>query len=302
MRFLNLWFSTGVHMQRIILFLVTNLAVMLTLSIAMSVIFSVFGINARGYGGLLIMASVFGFGGAFISLLMSKWIAKRSVGATVIEQPSNSTEQWLVETVRRHAKQAKIGMPEVAIFHSPEMNAFATGANKNNALVAVSSGLLKNMTKEEAEAVVGHEISHIANGDMVTLTLLQGVVNTFVIFLARVVAGIISNATRSNDQQGGGLGGFAYFAIVFVLEMLFGILASMVVAWFSRKREFRADAGGAYLTSKQAMMGALERLKQSQESRLEGSIMAFGIKGGKLANLLSTHPPLDKRIDALRQA
>ncbi|WAJ71493.1 protease HtpX [Catenovulum adriaticum] len=289
-------------MQRIILFLVTNLAVMLTLSIAMSVIFSVFGINARGYGGLLVMACVFGFGGAFISLLMSKWIAKRSVGAMVIEQPRNSTEQWLVETVRRHAKQAKIGMPEVAIFNSPEMNAFATGANKNNALVAVSSGLLNNMTKDEAEAVIGHEVSHIANGDMVTLTLIQGVVNTFVIFLARVVAGIISNATRSNDQQGGGLGGFAYFAIVFVLEMLFGILASMVVAWFSRKREFRADAGGAYLTSKQAMMSALERLKQSHESRLEGSIMAFGIKGGKLVNLLSTHPPLDKRIEALRQS
>lgn len=289
-------------MQRIILFLVTNLAVMLTLSIAMSLIFSMFGINTRSYAGLLVMAAVFGFGGAFISLLMSKWIAKRSVGAVVITQPANNMEKWLVETVRRQAEKANIGMPEVAIFNSPEMNAFATGANKNNALVAVSAGLLNNMTQEEAEAVVGHEISHIANGDMVTLTLIQGVVNTFVIFLARVVAGIISNATRSNDQQGGGLGGFAYFAIVFVLEMLFGILASMVVAWFSRRREFRADAGGAYLTSKQAMMSALERLKHSHESRLESSMMAFGIKGGKLVNLLSTHPPLDKRIQALKQA
>ncbi|MCU4674638.1 protease HtpX [Catenovulum sp. 2E275] len=289
-------------MQRIILFLITNIAVMLTLSIALSIIFSVFGINTRGMGGLLIMAAVFGFGGSFISLLMSKWMAKKSVGAIVIEQPSNSTEQWLVETVRRHAKQANIGMPEVAIFNSPEMNAFATGANKNNALVAVSAGLLNNMTRDEAEAVIGHEISHIANGDMVTLTLIQGVVNTFVIFLARVVAGIIANATRSNDQQSSGLGGFAYFAIVFVLEMLFGILASMVVAWFSRKREFRADAGGAYLTNKQAMIAALERLKMSQESRLEGSMMAFGINGGKLASLFASHPPLDKRIQALRNA
>ncbi len=289
-------------MQRIILFLITNIAVMLTLSIAMSIIFSVFGINTRGMGGLLIMAAVFGFGGAFISLLMSKWMAKKSVGAVVIENPTNTTEQWLLETVRRQAQKAKIGMPEVAIFNSPEMNAFATGANKNNALVAVSAGLLNNMTREEAEAVIGHEVSHIANGDMVTLTLIQGVVNTFVIFLARVIAGIIDNATRSNDQQSGGLGGLAYYAIVFVLEMLFGILASFVVAWFSRQREFRADAGGAQLTNKQAMIAALERLKLSQESRLEGSMMAFGINGGKLSRLMASHPPLDKRIQALKNS
>lgn len=289
-------------MQRIILFLITNIAIMLTLSIALSVIFSVFGIHSQSMSGIFTLAVVFGFGGAFISLLMSKWMAKRSTGAEVITSPSNSTEKWLVDTVARHAKIAGIGMPEVAIFHSPEMNAFATGANKNNALVAVSSGLLDHMTQEEAEAVIGHEISHVANGDMVTLTLIQGVVNTFVIFLARVIAGIIDNATRGNNSNGSGLGGFAYFGIVFVLEMLFGVLASMVVAWFSRKREFIADSGGATLAGKEAMISALERLKQSQESRLEGTILAFGINSkSKFLSLLASHPPLDDRIAALKK-
>ena len=289
-------------MKRIVLFLLTNIAVMLTLGIVLSILMSVLGIQSQSMGGLLLMAGVFGFGGAFISLLMSKWIAKRSTGAYVIEQPRNATEQWLVETVRRQAQKAGIGMPEVAIFDSPEMNAFATGANKNNALVAVSTGLLHNMNKEEAEAVLGHEVSHVANGDMVTLTLIQGVVNTFVIFLARVVAGIISNATRGNNNESG-MGGLAYYATVFVLEILFGILASIVVAWFSRQREYRADTGGAHLASRQGMIGALEKLKHSQESRLEGSMMAFGINSkSKFASLFASHPPLDERIQALKNA
>lgn len=289
-------------MKRVILFLVTNIAVLATLSIAMSVIFSIFGIDTRSMGGLLIFAAIFGFGGAFISLLMSKWMAKKSTGAVVIERASNATEQWLLDTVSIHAKKAGIGVPEVAIFNSPEMNAFATGAKKDQALVAVSSGLLNNMSQDEAEAVIGHEISHIANGDMVTLTLIQGVVNTFVIFLARVVAGIIDNATRGDDEESG-MGGIGYFVTVFILEMLFGILASMVVAWFSRQREYRADAGGATLAGKQSMIAALERLKQSQESRLEGSMMAFGINSqSKLMSLMASHPPLDERIKALKQS
>lgn len=288
-------------MQRIVLFLITNIAIMVVLSISLSILMSVFGIDRQGLGGLLMLALVFGFGGAFISLLMSKWMAKRSVGAYVLEQPTNATEKWLLDTVKRYAEQANIGMPEVALYNSPDMNAFATGANKNNALVAVSTGLLNNMSQQEAEAVIGHEISHIANGDMVTLTLIQGVVNTFVIFLARVIAGVIDNATRGNNNQGG-LGGFAYFAIVFVLEMVLGVLASMVVAWFSRKREYRADEGGAYLAGKSAMIGALEKLKYSQESQLEGSMMAFGINSkSKIASLFASHPPLDDRIKALRE-
>jgi len=262
-------------MQRIVLFLLTNLAIMLVLSVTLSILMSVFGIDRQGLGGLLMLAFVFGFGGAFISLLMSKWMAKRSVGAYVIEQPQNNTEKWLLDTVKRYSDKAGIGMPEVALYQSPDMNAFATGANKNNALVAVSTGLLENMSQAEAEAVIGHEISHVANGDMVTLTLVQGVMNTFVIFLARLIAGIIDNATRGNNNQGGGLGGIAYFAVVFVLEMILGVLGSIVVAWFSRKREFRADIGGAQLAGKQAMIGALEKLKRSQESQLEGSMMAL---------------------------
>ena len=288
-------------MQRIVLFLLTNLAIMLVLSVTLSILMSVFGINRQGLGGLLMLAMVFGFGGAFISLLMSKWMAKRSVGAYVIEQPQNNTEKWLLDTVKRYSDKAGIGMPEVALYQSPDMNAFATGANKNNALVAVSTGLLENMSQAEAEAVIGHEISHVANGDMVTLTLVQGVMNTFVIFLARLIAGIIDNATRGNNNQGGGLGGIAYFAVVFVLEMILGVLGSIVVAWFSRKREFRADIGGAQLAGKQAMIGALEKLKRSQESQLEGSMMAFGINNkAKFLSLFASHPPLDVRIKALR--
>ena len=290
-------------MKRVLLFLATNLAVMLVLSIVLSVLSSWLGINRQGMGGLLLMAAVFGFGGSFISLLMSKWIAKRSYGVQVIEQPRSEMEHWLLSTVTRQAQQAGIGMPEVGIYDSPEMNAFATGASRNNALVAVSSGLLYSMSRDEAEAVLAHEVSHIANGDMVTLTLIQGVVNTFVIFFARLVAGLISNFLRSDDEEeGAGMGGLAYMATVFVLEMIFGILASIIVMWFSRQREFRADAGSAKLAGRDKMIAALERLRQGHEPQLEGTMMAFGINGKRsVSELFMSHPPLEKRIEALRQ-
>lgn len=288
-------------MKRIVLFLLTNLAVMLVLSIVLSIIFKVFGIDRSSMGGLLTLAAVFGFGGSFISLAMSKWMAKRSTGAVVIEQPRNATEQWLMSTVARQAQQAGIGMPEVAIYDSPEMNAFATGMNRNNALVAVSTGLLRNMREDEVEAVLAHEVSHVANGDMVTLTLIQGVVNTFVIFMARLIAGAISNAGRSSDEESSS-GGFAYMATVFVLEMIFGVLASIIVMWFSRQREYRADEGAAKLVGANKMVAALERLRNNHESQLEGSMMAFGIANKPAASeLFMSHPPLEKRIEALRQ-
>ncbi|WP_240224181.1 protease HtpX [Rheinheimera hassiensis] len=284
-------------MKRIVLFLATNLAVILVLSIVLNIVFSFLGVDRSSIGGLLVFAAVFGFGGSFISLAISKWMAKRSTGAVVIEQPRNATEQWLMTTVARQAKAAGIGMPEVAVYDSPEMNAFATGMNRNNALVAVSTGLLRNMREDEVEAVLAHEVSHIANGDMVTLTLIQGVVNTFVIFLARLIAGMLNN--NGNNNQGGGL---AYFATVIVLEMVFGVLASIIVMWFSRQREYRADAGAAKLEGgPNKMIAALERLKHNHESRLEGSMMAFGIAGGAAkSELFLSHPPLEKRIAALR--
>ncbi|WP_215397698.1 protease HtpX [Rheinheimera oceanensis] len=284
-------------MKRIVLFLATNLAVILVLSIVLNIVFSFLGVDRSSIGGLLVFAAIFGFGGSFISLAMSKWMAKRSTGAVVIEQPRNATEQWLMNTVARQAKAAGIGMPEVAVYDSPEMNAFATGMNRNDALVAVSTGLLRNMREDEVEAVLAHEVSHIANGDMVTLTLIQGVVNTFVIFLARLVAGMLNN--NSNNNQGGGI---AYFATVIVLEMVFGVLASIIVMWFSRQREYRADAGAAKLEGgPNKMIAALERLKYNHESRLEGSMMAFGIAGGAAkSELFLSHPPLEKRIAALR--
>jgi len=288
-------------MKRIVLFLLTNLAVMLVLSVVLSIVFKVFGIDRSSMGGLLTLAAVFGFGGSFISLAMSKWMAKRSTGAVVIEQPRNATEQWLMSTVARQAQQAGIGMPEVAIYDSPEMNAFATGMNRNNALVAVSTGLLRNMREDEVEAVLAHEVSHVANGDMVTLTLIQGVVNTFVIFLARLIAGAISNAGRSSDEESSS-GGFAYMMTVFVLEMIFGVLASIIVMWFSRQREYRADEGAAKLVGANKMVAALERLRNNHESQLEGSMMAFGIANKPAATeLFMSHPPLEKRIAALRQ-
>lgn len=287
--------------MRIVLFLATNLAILLVLGVVMNVVMPAFGVDTSGYTGLLIFAAMFGFGGSFISLWLSRWMAKRSTGAQVITQPRNSTEAWLLRTVERQARQAGIPMPEVAIYESPEPNAFATGASKNASLVAVSTGLLRGMTEDEVEAVLAHEVSHIANGDMVTLTLIQGVVNTFVIFFARVIASVIDNATRSNSNNGQGLGTFAYFGIVMLLELVFGILASMIVFWFSRQREFRADAGAAKLAGSHKMIAALKRLQGAQESHLEGSMMAFGIQSKRsFSRLFMSHPPLAERIAALQ--
>ncbi|MBK8287702.1 MAG: protease HtpX [Cellvibrionales bacterium] len=279
-------------MKRIALFLMTNLAVVLVLGIVLSVLQSYLGLSRNSTGGLLLLAFVFGMGGSVISLAISKWMALRSTGAQIIEQPRSPTEIWLVDTVKRQARDAGIGMPDVAIYDSPDVNAFATGMNRNKALVAVSTGLINSMSREEAEAVLGHEVSHVANGDMVTLTLIQGVVNTFVIFLARIIASVIGDRER---------GAFAYMATVFALEMVFGILASTIVAWFSRQREYRADAGGARLAGREKMIAALERLKMSHESTLQGQLTAFGINGKKtMGELFMSHPPLEKRIEALR--
>lgn len=288
-------------MKRILLFLGTNLAVVLVLGIVMNIVFSALGISTQSIGGLLIFCAIFGFGGSIISLLISKWMAKRSTGAQVITTPRNQTEAWLVDTVARQAKAAGIGMPEVAIYNAPDMNAFATGAKRDDALVAVSTGLLDNMSRDEVEAVLAHEVSHIANGDMVTLTLIQGVVNTFVMFLARIIANLISSAMSNNNENGQGMGTFAYIATVFVLEMVFGILASIIVMWFSRQREYRADAGSAKLVGKDKMINALQRLGGSREPEMEGSMMAFGINGKRaMSELFLSHPPLEKRIAALR--
>lgn len=289
-------------MKRVILFLATNLAVLFLISIIMNVVLPLFGIHLTGQSGLLVFAALIGFGGSFISLMMSKWMAKRSTGAHVITQPANDTERWLVQTVQRQAQAAGIGMPEVAIYDAPEINAFATGANRNNALVAVSTGLLRNMSQDEAEAVLGHEVAHVANGDMVTMALLQGVLNTFVIVLARVVGRII-DGYLSGGRDGPGI---AYFLIVLVLDMVFGLFASMIAMWFSRQREFRADIGGATLAGRGKMIAALERLKLNHgENTLPKQVAAFGISGAighGLKRLLLSHPPLDERIDALQRA
>jgi heat shock protein HtpX len=292
-------------MKRILLFVATNLAVIVLLGI----ITRLLGVDRflMGAGlnitGLLIFSAIFGMGGSFISLLMSKWIAKMSVGAQIIEQPRTQTELWLVETVRRQAQNAGIGMPEVAIYQSPEPNAFATGASRNHALVAVSTGLMEQMNAEEVEAVLGHEVSHVANGDMVTLTLIQGVLNTFVIALSRVVGYLVDQAlSRGGEYRGPGIG---YYITSFIMEIVFGFLASLVVMWFSRQREFHADAGGARLAGRGKMIAALERLRQLHEpSQLPSQMAAFGINGGLgegLRKLLMTHPPLEERIAALRQ-
>ncbi|MCC4616216.1 protease HtpX [Xanthomonas campestris pv. asclepiadis] len=285
--------------NRIFLFLLTNFAVLMLAGIVMSVL----GVNPAQMSGLLVMAAVFGFGGSFISLLLSKFMAKRSTGAQVITEPRTPTERWLLETVRRQAQAAGIGMPEVAVYDGPEINAFATGANRNNALVAVSTGLLQNMRQDEAEAVLGHEIAHVANGDMVTMALLQGVLNTFVIVLARVVGGVIDSAMSGNRDGGRG---FAYYIIVFVLEMVFGLFATMIAMWFSRRREFRADAGGAQLAGRGKMIAALERLSLNHgQNTLPSQVQAFGISGGVgdgLRRLFLSHPPLAERIAALRAA
>ncbi|MFP7721862.1 protease HtpX [Lysobacter sp. A3-1-A15] len=285
--------------KRIALFLATNLAVLALVSIVMSVL----GLNPATNAGLLVMAAVFGFGGSFLSLAISKWMAKRSTGAHVIDQPRNESEQWLVSTVRRQAEAAGIKMPEVAVYDAPEINAFATGPSRNNSLVAVSTGLLRAMERDEAEAVLAHEVSHVANGDMVTMALIQGVLNTFVIVLARVVGRVIDGYISGGRDGAPGLG---YYAIVFVLDMVFGLFASMIAMWFSRHREFRADAGGASLAGRQKMIAALERLSQTYgQSTLPKQVAAFGISGGVghgLKKLLMTHPPLVERIQALRDA
>lgn len=291
-------------MKRILLFLVTNFAVVLLLSMTARVLGVDRWLTANGLnlGGLLVFAALFGFGGAFISLAMSKWMAKRSTGAVVIENPRDPTERWLVETVRRQAAKAGIGMPEVAIYDAPEINAFATGMNRDSALVAVSTGLLRNMTQDEAEAVLGHEVSHVANGDMVTLTLIQGVVNTFVIFLSRVVGYVVDRVILKNER-GQGMG---FYVTTMVAEIVLGLLASIIVMWFSRQREFRADSGGASLAGRDKMIAALQRLKQAHEpTSLPDGMQAMGISGGGgggLRALLISHPPLDQRIEALRSA
>lgn len=288
-------------MKRIALFLMTNLAVVLVLGIVLSIVFSVTGMNTNSIGGLLILATVFGFGGSLISLAMSKWMAKKSTGAVVIENPKNTTERWLLDTVAVQAKKAGINMPEVAIYEAHEMNAFATGMKKNSALVAVSSGLLVQMTRDEVEAVLAHEISHVANGDMVTLALIQGVVNTFVIFLARIIGGFIDNMMSGDDEESGSYG-ISYFIIVFILEMVFGILASTIVMYYSRKREFVADSGSAALVGKGKMIAALKRLQTASEPQLKGSLMAFGITGKKRSSLFMSHPALETRIEALQNS
>lgn len=288
-------------MMRIALFLLTNLGVMLVFGL----ILSLTGIQSSSTQGLMIMAGLFGFGGAFVSLLMSKWIALRSVGGEVIKEPQNETESWLVETIRQQAQQANIAMPQVAIYHAPDINAFATGARKNASLVAVSTGLLQNMSRDEAEAVLAHEVSHIANGDMVTMTLIQGVVNTFVIFISRIIAQVASgflSGNRDGEESGNG-NPLVYFAVATVLELVFGILASIITMWFSRHREFHADAGSAKLVGREKMIAALQRLKTSYEPQEASSMMAFCINGKSksLSELFMSHPPLDKRIDALRR-
>jgi heat shock protein HtpX len=284
--------------KRVVLFLATNLAVLALLSVVMAV----FGVNPQSMAGLIVMAAVFGFGGSLISLLLSKWMAKRATGAHVIEQPRNETERWLFDTVRLQAQKAGIGMPEVAIYDAPEINAFATGANRNKALVAVSTGLLRAMDRDEAEAVLGHEVSHVANGDMVTMALLQGVLNTFVIVLSRVLGRVI-DSWISGSREGEGVG-FGYFIIVFVLDMVFGLFASMIAMWFSRHREFRADAGGATLAGRDKMVAALQRLSLTYgENTLPKQVAAFGISGAVghgLGRLMRSHPPLEERIEALR--
>lgn len=291
-------------MKRIFLFLATNIAVVLVLSVTLRILGVERILDEQGVGldmnALLIFAAVFGMGGSLISLAISKWTAKRMTGAQVIEQPRTETERWLLETVRFQAGRAGIEMPEVAIFPSPDPNAFATGMNRNAALVAVSEGLLQRMGRDEVEAVLGHEISHVANGDMITLALIQGVVNTFVIFLSRVIGHLVDRVVFKTERGHGP----AFWVTAIVAELVLGILASMIVMWFSRYREFRADAGGASLSSRAKMIGALEQLKRSYgQPHLQDQMAAFGISGKTMAGfkrLLMSHPPLDERIEALK--
>jgi heat shock protein HtpX len=288
-------------MMRILLFLATNIAIMIVISL----VFSIFGLghalNTNGVGldltSLLISSSVVGMTGSVISLAMSKMMAKRAMGVQVIEHPQNQTEQWLVEVVRQQAQQAGIGMPEVGIFHTNDINAFATGMNKNSALVAVSTGLLQTMNADEVEAVIGHEMSHVANGDMVTMALMQGVVNTFVYFFATIIGYVVDKAVFKTERGTGP----AYYIVQMIAQIVLGILASMLVMWFSRYREFRADAGGANLAGRAKMISALRALQRAHEpADLPGQLAAFGINGGGVRKLFMTHPPLEERIAALQ--
>jgi heat shock protein HtpX len=291
-------------MKRVVLFLATNIAIIFVLSITLRILGIERILDEQGVGldlnNLLVFAAVFGFGGSFISLAISKWTAKRFTGAQVIDSPRNSQEQWLVQIVHRQAQQAGIGIPEVAIYDSPDVNAFATGMSRNNALVAVSTGLLNNMTQDEAEAVLGHEVSHVANGDMVTLALIQGVVNTFVIFLSRVIGHVVDRVVFKVERGHGP----AFWITAIVAEVVLGILASIIVMWFSRQREFRADAGGARLAGREKMIAALQRLQASvNQPHLPDQLAAFGINGGLgqgFKRLFISHPPLEERIATLR--
>jgi heat shock protein HtpX len=292
-------------MKRVFLFVLTNLAIVFILSIVLNLlgVDSILAQQGTGLdmGALLVFASVFGFGGAFISLALSKWMAKRMTGARVITQPSNEAEAWLVQAVERQARQARIGMPEVAVYDAPDPNAFATGMRRDAALVAVSTGLLRSMNRSEVEAVLAHEVSHVANGDMVTLALIQGVVNTFVIVASRVVGHLVDRVVFKTERGHGP----AFFITSILAQMVFGILASMIVFYFSRQREFRADAGAAALSGPQNMIGALEALQRSVgQPHLPDQMAAFGISGKRgsgLARLFMTHPPLEERIARLRQ-
>ena len=291
-------------MKRIALFLATNIAILLVLSVTLRLLGVERILDEQGssldLGALLVFSAVIGFGGAFISLALSKWMAKRTTGARVITTPANATEQWLLHTVGEQAQQAGISMPEVAIFDSPEVNAFATGATRNRSLVAVSSGLLNTMTKEEAEAVLAHEVTHVANGDMVTLTLIQGVVNTFVIFLSRVIGHFVDRVVFRTERGHGP----AFWIVSLLAQFVLGILASTIVMWFSRQREYRADAGGARLAGRRNMIAALERLQRGQPTALPDELAAFGINNlarDAYSKLFMSHPPLSERIARLKQ-
>jgi heat shock protein HtpX len=289
-------------MKRIFLFIVTNLAVLALLTLVVFIIEQVFGVRLAGggLGGLLVFAAIFGFGGALISLALSKWTAKRMMGVRVITAPQSEVERWLLATVARWAEQVHVGMPEVGIFEAEEMNAFATGARRNAALVAVSSGLLRNMSRGQIEAVLGHEMSHVANGDMATLALLQGVLNTFVIFLARIIGSFVDRALFKNEREDSGIG---FFLTTMVAQIVLGIFASMIVSWYSRRRELRADRGGAELAGTGSMVGALQALKRSQGEPMPPQMQAFGINTGSangFMRLFMSHPPLDERIAALQ--
>lgn len=288
-------------MMRIILFLATNIAIMIVISIVFNLLGLGSALDAQGVNlnldALLVMSAIIGVTGSVISLAMSKWSAKNAMGVQVIDKPQNQTEQWLVNVVAKHAEKAGIGMPEVGVFHTPEPNAFATGMNKNSALVAVSSGLLENMNADEVEAVLGHEISHVANGDMVTMALMQGVVNTFVYFFATVIGHVVDRVVFKTERGYGP----AYYIVQIAAQVVLGVLASMLVMWFSRYREFRADAGGANLAGREKMISALRALQRGHEAQnLPGQLAAFGINGGGWSKLFMSHPPLEERIAALQ--